>query len=76
MTFCKEVLSGISVVSVLGPVLFNIFVNDLDDGLENMIIKFTDHSQISHSKHFIGEYQDQAGPLQGETLAREQEKMY
>lgn len=62
MTFSKDVLSGISRVSVLDPVLFNISVNYLDDGLENIIIRFIGHSKIRHSKHFIGEYQNLAGP--------------
>ncbi len=41
------VKSGVSKGSVLGPVLFLIYVNDLDDGLTCKISKFADDMKIT-----------------------------
>ena len=53
----KSVLSGVPQGSVLGPLLFLIYLNDLDDNITSNVLKFADDKKVFRKVNTDGDKQ-------------------
>ena len=51
----KSMLSGVPQGSVLGPILFLVYINDLEEGVTGKILKFADETNLFRKTKKIGD---------------------
>jgi hypothetical protein len=60
----KSVLSGVPQGSVLGPLLFTIYINDLEDSIKSKLLKFADDTKLIGKVGTVTDIIDLKGDLQ------------
>ena len=68
----KSVLSGVPQGSVLGPILFLVYINDLEEGVTGKILKFADDTKLFRKVKEIGDKQNLQDDM--DTLVKWSEK--